>query len=122
LRHHRLARRRAGRGAGDRPGRVPEHRARSRAVPAARGRLRRDRGAGPLRRASLRPVESHVERARDCAMPSPSVKPQNVRAIVLAHAPRALWLVPLTIAEVAFDGALTLSYKYLVDHALTAER
>jgi ATP-binding cassette subfamily B protein len=39
----------------------------------------------------------------------------QVSRILRARAPQLALLVPLTLAEVAFDGALTLSYRFLVD-------
>ncbi len=46
----------------------------------------------------------------------------RVSAILRAHAPKLALLVPLTLAEVAFDGGLTLSYRFLVDDVVAAGR
>ena len=52
-------------------------------------------------------------------MSPPSDRPRrhHVLRLLAQHTPALLLLAPLAIAEVALDGGLTLSYKFLVDHA-----
>ena len=51
---------------------------------------------------------------------SPSV-PRHVLRLLRRHALALGLLVPLALAEVALDGGLTLSYRYLIDNAIVPE-
>ena len=51
--------------------------------------------------------------------PAPMVR--HVMRLISAHRIALLCLIPLALAEVALDGGLTLSYRYLIDNAIVPE-